>query len=380
MSGAGSVVKRVTEGRWWYVLMLCPLPIAVIIAGAQDMLYETHCGPLHTLGVLISSKTHGKQCHRLTLSADVPSIGLALAVLAEAWLFAAGEKSWRGLREALENSGVLARGNGFRFDPHGLRERTLWRITDTRRGRAVTWLVAVGLSVAFYAIAYSSAHLFHDYASGSHQRYKHVRAIWWANYHHQPLLALTWILVGTAGLYLAALDLTRFASRTLTLRRLAPLPIWHFVPSRSQVGHPWDPILRLTNLRIWGFVLFLATIFDVIYLARSPQTSGAANIALLIVTLLVVFFTLVPGRRYFRAVQEAYADALARECSARAGVAAAVPAQDYAAQAYVVLHRLELSYENVPPSLSALKRIGSVVALTATVGGVAISLVQLVVG
>lgn len=373
-------IPRLTVGRWWYLFVLWPLPLALLIAGLQHELYESHCGALHTMSVLFGSVKHPRHCSRLTLSADLPSIVLAISVTLAAWFFHASEKSWTGLLDALEKNEVLAPNHRDMFDPSGRRERMLHWFTGTTRGRVMTWFFVMAVAVLFYEITYSGAHLFHDYAAGAAQppgSYTAVRNGWWANWHHYPLLAVMWIIVGAAGLYWAMLDLMSFARRTLTLCRVASSDIWRFVSSRSHVQHPWDPLMRLTNLRIWGFVLFLLTIVDVIYLARSPHAGGAANFALGFVTILVVVVTLIPARRYFRAVQQAYDGALGRELAALRQFSAGVPAGDFAAQNFVVLRRLELSFENVQPSLSAVNRITRMALLAVTVVGFLASLVQL---
>jgi hypothetical protein len=366
-----------------YLFVLWPVPVTLVIAIVQDALYQSHCGPLHTVGVIFALRKHPTMCTRLTLTADVPSLLLGVSATIAAWLYYSSEQSWKGLAGELETSGVLLPGGPDRFAANGKAEKSLEWFSNSGLGRLLTAVVVLGAGVGFYAITYAGAHLFHDYAHGeglAPGMYAHVRSLWWANWHRYPWLAAMWIIVGSAGVYWATLDLMSFARRALTLRRLSSSDLWCFVASRSRVRHPWDPLLRLTNLRVWGFVTFLLTFVDLIYLARDVHAGGAKNIALAGVALAVLLITLVPARLYYRAVQDAYERTIGRELAGLRALAGSTGVTDYPVQTYLVLRRLELSFESVQPSLSAVTRIARMAVLAATLVGFLASVVSLGAG
>jgi hypothetical protein len=372
-----------SRSRWSYLWVLWPLPLAVVIAVAQDALYQVHCGPLHTVDVIFSLDKHPRGCTKLTLSADVPSLLLGISAAIAAWLYRASHQAWEELQSELEKTEVLAYGRPHLFAARGETEERLHWCTTSLWGRLMTACVVIGVGVGFYAITFAGAHLFHDYAAGEHLArgmYKQVRDLWWANWHRYPLLAAMWIIVGSAGVYWAALDLMSFARRALTLHRLSSSEEWHFVASRSCAGHPWDPLLRLTNLRIWGLVTFLLAFVDIIYLARDVHAGGAKNIALAAMAVIVLLVTAVPSRLYYRAVQAAYEGSIDRERRRLRQLVEAASQADYPALSYLTLCRLELSYESVRPTLSAVTRITHMAVIAAAVAGFLASVLTLSVG
>ena len=95
-----------------------------------------------------------------------------------------------------------------------------------------------------------------------------LRASWWANFHHQPLLAALWILTGATGAYFA----TELAYVKMRLQPLVrALPKEHgfaYVPKWEDKSFGWRPAGRLIGVMYAGLVTLVFSFVALLYLLR----------------------------------------------------------------------------------------------------------------
>lgn len=380
-------VRPVTVSRPWtrwrpYLFTLAPLVGTIVIAALGGALSDAGCGPAMTMTVLFGGTANSPACESIPLTADLPSLLLGCTASIAAWLYWQSEARWSRLPDDLSANGLFNGDCHDLFTPKGTLELRLSWWVSSRPGRlTIALVVAVG-SVAFYATTYSGAYLFRDYASSQHlvASWQSVRADWWANWHVHPVLALSWMAVGGAGVYAAVLDMTSFVLRTLIVFRIRDSDRWQFVPSRGRVRHPWEPLMRFANVRVWGLVTFLVTLADLVYLARAPHAGGARNYLLVLLAVTVFVATLAPMRMFYGAVTEAHEGSVTREVRSVAALDTVDPASSFELRTYVLLRRAELFLLGVPPSISALAKMTRAAAGLVALAGFVASIYQVSIG
>lgn len=366
------------RGRWQALLFpFGPLGLTFLIAALQGVLYHDGCGPLRTAALVLGLPHHGPACMEIAFTADLPSLVLGASAVIAARLYWWSEGIWSTLEEDLQDAEVLPVGSRGLFSPGTAFERRLDWIARSVRGRILVGSATVLGGLTFYIITYRGGYLFRDYALSqgfSRRDFGAVRTGWWANWYSHKALALMWIAVGTAGVYAAVLDLVNFLRRTLTLRRLSRSPVWQYVPARRAAGHPWDQLMRLGNVRVWGLVVFLITMAVLVYVARAPHPGGFKNVVLAMIAVGVVVATVVPLRLYYRAVLAAHEASVRRELDILRIV---TTVDDYSERNFVMLRRAELLQFGAAPSLSALTSVTRSAAVLVAFAGFLASIYQL---
>lgn len=236
------------------------------------------CPPSTLLHLAVPAfREHPSECRELPLVADLPSVALGVTSTLAVTLYLTLVRRLSRLQRDLVASGLV---RPEKFKEGKLAEK-LGRLNgEIRLGRLVKVVLlavsAIGSGYLYWA-AYKGGRAFSDLSeiSRDHPSEDVLRASWWANYTEHPLLAATWIAVGTIGVYFAAKQ--AYIYQKILMFSIRSRKHWSFqyVPRDRDDDFGWKPVGDVNAMVYLGFLNFTVSLFAVAYILQgAPGKSG----------------------------------------------------------------------------------------------------------
>ena len=282
-----------------------------LVAWISDVAYRPGCNSTgNFMASLFFQPISPSTCDSVPFLSDVPMIILSISCPFALVAYRLLRRRLASLFQALEATGLLSPQDPTAAISRGIKR--LERAVDLTPIRSILlFFGSVGMVTWLYSQDLSEGNLFNTLARVAPDgttNAEQLRATWWANYHHHPLLAALCILIGSVGVmyaFRAGWLYLRLGGVLFATRKTPPddLPT-SYVPKWKDKSYGWSPVtavLMLLYASTINFAISMIAIFDM--LRNEPSTLAVAVFfaALGIVSnmaiILTSFFRMVAAHR-----------------------------------------------------------------------------------
>jgi hypothetical protein len=212
-------------------------------------------------------------CRAVPLLSDLPSLALAITSTMAVAGYLVMRRKLDTLPHDLYQTGLFEQ----RADEMPELRTELDRFKNRGRfllhgGRRLVYALILGVGIYMYYVTVDHGQIFDDLARISGADSQVFRDNWWANVNKHPLLAMSWIVIGTAGaiyaakaafVYFGVFVLLRNVDAKLQVRALT---LWE----DAHLG--WRPVKTVLALVYVGSVNFVVSFISVLYILQ--RTGG----------------------------------------------------------------------------------------------------------
>ena len=241
-----------------------PFVILILWARSNNVLYSDNCSPASVPLSQWPGKHVSVECQSLPLSADWPSLMLALtSSLSNLTLFLSFCRV-RSLEQDLQSDGLLESRTRIASDHHATLDR-LGELPSKLKSVIVFSVVLVAAGTLYWATYTHAAYInvLSDVQRGRRGQpfgnvaFDVLRQGWWANFRVHPAGAVLWLFIGALGTGTAILQMLTSLQTFNVTKKMGNLGLLRIVDDFYRLDHGWAALDKIVTLKLFGLLTFV---------------------------------------------------------------------------------------------------------------------------